>query len=144
MRELKVHQTSGLLAFPYNTQENLERSDAGPLVGSVSSTGELAYLARGKAIEVVKISDGSRRSACNLGCIRENVIIKCINEFAISDSRKLLLGLEVVGWKNRGLLCVYDISMSKVVRSIWLPEAVTTITTIEDVTEFDSKLTTLR
>ena len=144
MRELKVHQTSDLLPFSYNTQENLERSDAGTFVGSIGSSGELAYLARGGAIEVVKIIDGSRRSACNLGTTRSNIAVRCVNEFVLGDSRKLLLGLEVFGWKKHGLICVYDISVSKVVRAIWIPQAVTVMTVIDNVAEFDSDLASLR
>ena len=144
MKELKVHQTSDLVTFSYYAQENLERSDAGALVGSVGSNGELAYLAHGAALEVVKIADGSRRSACNLGAIRENIVIRCIAEFVVGYSRKLLLGLEVAERTRRGLLCVYDLSMSKVIRAIWMPEAVTVITVIEDITEIDSDLATLR
>ena len=144
MKELKVHQTSDLLAFSYNTQENLERSESGTLVGRVGTNGELAYLARGKAIEIVRMNDGSRRSACNLGSIRDNIVINCINEFVVGDSKKLLLGLEVIGWKRNGVICVYDISLSKVIRAIWLPQAVTALTIIENITEFETNLNALR
>lgn len=144
MKELKVHQTSDLLAFSYNTQENLERSDVGTLVGCIGANGELAYLARGKSIEVVKTFDGNRRSACNLGAIRDNVNINCITEFFVGDSKKLLLGLEVFGWKRSGMLCVYDFSLSRIIRAIWLPQAVNAITTIKDLTEFESNLSFFR
>lgn len=144
MKELKVNQISDLLAFSYNTQENLERSDVGALVGSIGTNGELAYLARGTAIEVVKTNDGSRRSACNLAAARDNMKIVCIKELLVGDSRKLLLGLEVFGWKRGGLLCVFDISLSKVIRAIWLPQAVTAISAVEDIQEFESNLSVLR
>ena len=53
MKELKVHHTSDLQSFSYNSQENLERSSAGTLpVGRISYRGDLAYLARGTALEV--------------------------------------------------------------------------------------------
>ncbi|XP_065060865.1 protein ELYS-like isoform X2 [Rhopilema esculentum] len=143
MRKLGVNRTSDLQPFPYNTQENLERSDTGSLVGSISCDGDLAYLARGTCLEIVNTCDGSRRSACNLGAVRDNIKINCLVEYFMENSRKLLLGLEVIGWKRNGLLCVFDLALAKVVRAIWLPQAVTAITAIGNVTDMDSKISNL-
>ena len=144
MRKLGVNRTSDLQPFPYNTQENLERSDTGSLVGRISCDGDLAYLARGTCLEIVNTSDGSRRSACNLGAVRDNIRINCLDEYFMENSRKLLLGLEVIGWKRNGLLCVFDLALAKVVRAIWLPQAVTAITAIGNVTDMDTNISNLR
>ncbi len=139
MKELKVHSTSALLPFSYNSQENLERSDTGLLpVGKIfPNHADLALMAKGTAIEVIHTCNGARRSACNLASVKDNIKIQCMNEFLMWDSRKLLLGLDVVGWKRNGLICVYDLAISKVVRAIFVPEPVTFIQPLD--LEFDSE-----
>ena len=95
-------------------------------------------------LKIVSASDGSRRSACNLGAVRDNVKINCIQEFIFGESRKLLLGVEVTGWKRNGLLCVYDMAMAKVIHAMWVPQAVTVISLIQGAAEMDSVIAGLR
>eukprot|EP00794_Sanderia_malayensis_P014974 gene14974-16517_t len=128
MKELKVHYTSELLPFSYNSQENLERSESGQLpVGQIlTNHAGLAVIARGTSLEVIHTLSGTRRSACNLGLAKENVKVQCMSEFFVDHKRMLLLGLDVsAGWKRSGLLCVYDLGLSKVTRAISIPEPVT-------------------
>ena len=101
-------------------------------------------MARGTAFEVINTCDGSRRSACNLGLARENVKIRCLTDYMFGDTRKILLGLEVVAWRRNGVLCVYDLTLSKVTRAIWIPEPVTYIGLIDIEAENETVLTKLR
>ncbi len=146
MKELKVHYTSDLVPFSYNSQENLERSEAEVLpVGKIlSSHADLAFMARGTSLEVIYTSNGTRRSACNLGNGKDNVKIQCVCEFFVEDNRKLLIGLDVVGRKRNGILCVYDLAVSRVTRAIFVPEPVTFIHVLLVESESQSVLAKLR
>ena len=50
----------------------------------------------------------------------------------------------MTGWKRNGLLCLYDMAVAKVVRAIWVPQAVTVISLIQGAAEMDSVISGLR
>ncbi|KAL4221649.1 Protein ELYS [Mactra antiquata] len=120
------HQISNVKSFHPSTIISLEDQPAGSFCG-FSNDGKVGWIVRGSLLEVIKISSCERLAAWKFGQIIGDVHtnITCVKEFRFGQSRKLLVG--VCNASSTGLLCLFDVSLSKVVKAIEIPQPVTEV-----------------
>ncbi|XP_048456737.1 protein ELYS [Rhincodon typus] len=129
MCELTAQVTSGLLQFPEVTIEALaddESTQDEGLYGKIA-TGRngLSWLACGAHLELLNSITGERLSAYRFRGIGEQPpTILAVKEFCWLKRTGLLIGLKE---SEGSILCLYDIAVSRVVKSVFLPGKVTTI-----------------
>lgn len=95
----------------------------------------LACLACGPQLEVVNSSTGERLSAYRFSGVNEQPpVILAVKEFTWQKRTGLLIGLEEA---EGSVLCLYDLSISRIVKAVVLPGRVCTV---ECIWTFCSKL----
>ncbi|XP_078617302.1 protein ELYS-like [Branchiostoma floridae x Branchiostoma japonicum] len=130
--------TSGLVQYSPATVECLEsgaaRGDEGtPIFGAVCRGGQWAWLARGASLEVINTQTGVRQGAWCFGKTQKDplVTISCVKEYDYQKSVKLLVGLQT--GNGRGMVCVLDPNISKVIRAVDFPQK-DQVTSLEPIT----------
>ncbi|XP_073072828.1 protein ELYS isoform X2 [Manis javanica] len=129
MQDLTAQVTSSLLHFPEVTiqalgedQITLDSVLRGKLAAGKNG---LACLACGPQLEVVNSLTGERLSAYRFSEVNEQPpIVLAVKEFSWQKRAGLLIGLEEA---DGSVLCLYDISISRVVKAVVLPGRVTAI-----------------
>ncbi|XP_069786975.1 protein ELYS isoform X2 [Narcine bancroftii] len=128
MCELTAQVTSSLLQFPEVTIEALgdeSAQDVG-LYGKIA-TGRngLSWLACGAHLELLNSITGERLSAYRFSGIGEHLpTILAVKEFCWLKRTGLLIGLKEA---EGSILCLYDLSVSRVVKAVFLPGKVKAI-----------------
>ncbi|XP_072436552.1 protein ELYS isoform X1 [Chiloscyllium punctatum] len=129
MCELTAQVTSGLLQFPEVTIEALgddESTQDEGLYGKIAaSRNGLAWLACGAHLELLNSITGERLSAYRFRGVGEQPpTILAVKEFCWLKRTGLLIGLKE---SEGSILCLYDLAVSRVVKSVFLPGKVTAI-----------------
>ncbi|XP_058525422.1 protein ELYS isoform X2 [Ochotona princeps] len=129
MRDLAAQVTSGLLQFPEVTIQALGENEItleSVLRGKFAAVKNgLACLACGPQLEVVNSSTGERLSAYRFSGVNEQPpVILAVKEFTWQKRTGLLIGLEEA---EGSVLCLYDLSISRIVKAVVLPGRVTAI-----------------
>ena len=146
MKELRPNHTSELVPFSRDSQENLERvnchSTAEQLLsfGKICGRGKWAYIARGPSLELVNVNDGLRRAAWNFDMHFKDARITCICECTVQRTTRLLVGLQHEGPGVQGALCIFDTALSRVIKSVYVPEVVTSIEVVKNSPEMKGAL----
>ncbi|XP_055495267.1 protein ELYS isoform X2 [Leucoraja erinacea] len=129
MCELTAQVTSSLLQFPEVTIEALGDDETAQDVGLYGkiATGRngLSWLACGAHLELLNSITGERLSAyrfCGIG--EQPPTILAVKEFCWLKRTGLLIGLKE---SEGSILCLYDLSVSRVVKAVFLPGKVTGI-----------------
>ncbi|XP_078697453.1 protein ELYS-like [Branchiostoma floridae x Branchiostoma belcheri] len=124
--------TSALVQYSPATVECLEsgavRGDQGtPIFGAVCTGGQWAWLARGASLEVVNTQTGARQGAWCFGKTQKDpmVSISCVQEYEYQKSVKLVVGLQT--GSGRGMVCLLDPNISKVIKAVDIPHKVTSV-----------------
>ncbi|XP_019614124.1 PREDICTED: protein ELYS-like [Branchiostoma belcheri] len=124
--------TSTLVQYSPATIECLEsgatRGDQGtPIFGAVCTGGQWAWLARGASLEVVNTQTGTRQGAWCFGKTQKDpmVSISCVQEYEYQKSVKLVVGLQT--GSGRGMVCLLDPNISKVIKAVDIPHKVTSV-----------------
>ncbi|KAJ8274797.1 hypothetical protein COCON_G00094220 [Conger conger] len=129
MCELAAHVTSSLLPFPEVTMDALGEDEIrlDSVLHGKFATGKsgLAWLACGPHLEVIQATTGERFSAYRFSGVNENAP----NVLAVHDFYWLKrLGLLVALEESAGsILCLYDLSISRVVKAVVIPGRITAI-----------------
>jgi hypothetical protein len=86
--------------------------------------GKSGWIVRGSLLEVVDISTSKRCAAWQFGRILsdEHTNVTCVEEFRFGQTRKLLVG--VCNASPIGLICVFDVALSKVIKAVEIPHPV--------------------
>ncbi|XP_054249031.1 protein ELYS [Indicator indicator] len=129
MRDLTAQVTSSLLQFPEVTIQALGEDEItldSVLSGKFSGgRNGLAWLACGPQLEVVNSVTGERLSAYRFSGVNEQPpTVRVVKEFSWQKRTGLLVGLEEA---EGSVLCLYDLGISRVVKSVVLPGRVTAI-----------------
>ncbi|XP_078261491.1 protein ELYS [Rhinoraja longicauda] len=129
MCELTAQVTSSLLQFPEVTIEALGDDETAQDVGLYGkiATGRngLSWLACGAHLELLSSVTGERLSAYRFCGIGEHApTILAVKEFCWLKRTGLLIGLKE---SEGSILCLYDLSVSRVVKAVFLPGKVTGI-----------------
>ncbi|XP_059841568.1 protein ELYS [Hypanus sabinus] len=129
MCELTAQVTSSLLQFPEVTIEALSDDDSAQDVGLYGkiATGRngLSWLACGAHLELLNSITGERLSAYRFCGIGEHPpTILAVKEFCWLKRTGLLIGLKE---SEGSILCLYDLSVSRVVKAVFLPGKVVAI-----------------
>ncbi|XP_051868119.1 protein ELYS isoform X2 [Pristis pectinata] len=129
MCELTAQVTSSLLQFPEVTIEALGDDESAQDVGLYGkiATGRngLAWLACGAHLELLNSITGERLSAYRFCGIGEHPpTILAVKEFCWLKRTGLLIGLKE---SEGSILCLYDLSVSRVVKAVFLPGKVSAI-----------------
>ncbi|CAJ0932488.1 unnamed protein product [Ranitomeya imitator] len=129
MQKLEAQVTSSLLQFPETTIEALQEDEINleSVLCAKFTTGRagLAWLACGPQLEVTNSVTGERLSAYRFSTVTERPpSVVAVKEFSWQKKTGLLVGLvEAEG----SILCLYDVGISKVVKSVVLPGSVTAV-----------------
>ncbi|XP_064197099.1 protein ELYS isoform X1 [Anguilla rostrata] len=129
MCELAAQVTSSLLHFPEVTVDALGEDEIrldSVLHGKFTAgKSGLAWLACGPHLEVVQANTGERFSAyCFSGVSEHAPNVLAVHEFCWLKRSGLLVGLE----ESAGsVLCLYDLSISRVVKAVVIPGRITAI-----------------
>ncbi|XP_077139364.1 protein ELYS isoform X2 [Ranitomeya variabilis] len=129
MQKLEAQVTSSLLQFPETTIEALQEDEINleSVLCAKFTTGRagLAWLACGPQLEVTNSVTGERLSAYRFSTVTERPpTVVAVKEFSWQKKTGLLVGLvEAEG----SILCLYDVGISKVVKSVVLPGSVTAV-----------------
>ncbi|XP_053378643.1 protein ELYS-like [Mercenaria mercenaria] len=120
---IEPHHVSAVKPFQPSTLACLEDQPAGAFSG-VSKDGKSGWIVRGALLEVVDVSSGKRLAAWQFGRILsdEHTNVTCVEEFGVGQTLKLLVG--VCNASPVGLLCVFDVSLSKVIKAVEIPHPV--------------------
>ena len=137
-RECAPNATSSVISYSSASLECLERSDgvddsATRISGGIFNAGKLTWLARGASLEVVTTKNGSRQAAWRFGWSPKSqraVCITSVAEFPMEDGVKLVVGLRYLSNRNAGMICLFDPYISRVVKAIEVPFAVTVVHTV--------------
>ncbi|KAL4623864.1 protein ELYS [Arapaima gigas] len=129
MRDLAAQVTSGLLRFPEVTVNALGEDDItldSVLHGKFTlGRSGLAWLACGPQLEVVHAVTGERFSAYRFSGTGEHPpTVLAVKDFCWLKRTGLLVGLEEA---EGSLLCLYDLSVSRVVKAVAIPGRITGI-----------------
>ncbi|XP_048392566.2 protein ELYS [Stegostoma tigrinum] len=129
MCELTAQVTSGLLQFPEVTIEALaddESTQDEGLYGKIAiGRNGLSWLACGAHLELLNSITGERLSAYRFRGIGEQPpTILAVKEFCWLKRTGLLIGLKE---SEGSILCLYDLAVSRVIKSVFLPGKVTAI-----------------
>ncbi|XP_032239652.1 protein ELYS isoform X2 [Nematostella vectensis] len=137
-RFFSPNESSPLMPYSSATIENLERPDVADdssslISGTVFASGRFAWLARGSSLEVISTRDGSRKAACRFGSHsghnNEDMVISSVTECHLEDGIRLAVGLKDLSGRSGspGMVCVFNPWVSRVVRAIEIPYAVTAV-----------------
>ncbi|KPP75330.1 protein ELYS-like [Scleropages formosus] len=129
MRDLAAQVTSGLLRFPEVTVNALGEDEItldSVLHGKFTlGRSGLAWLACGPQLEVVHALTGERFSAYRFSGSGEHPpVVLVVRDFCWLKRTGLLVGLEDA---EGSLLCLYDLSVSRVVKAVAIPGRITGI-----------------
>ncbi|CAB3993861.1 ELYS-like, partial [Paramuricea clavata] len=134
LREIEPTKTSSLKLYSSSTIECLERLEGSDEVstrifGKSSRCGKYSWLVRGSALEVINPTSGQRLSAWRFGWSSSKKLsfsINCVEELPTPDSLYLLVGLQNMAGSS-GMVCLFDPVLSRVIKAIEFPRAVTTL-----------------
>ncbi|CAH1774002.1 unnamed protein product [Owenia fusiformis] len=137
-QEQQPSYTGQLLPYSAATLESLERSSDITqqdtcIFGQTHEGGRFSWVARGPALEIINSRNGARIAAWMFGAALKdcNTSITCVSEF--NKGAALLIGLET---SNRtGMLCMFDVRKSKVVKAVHIPYKVTAVSGVTDETK---------
>ena len=89
--------------------------------------GRYGWLVRGSSLEVVNLSSANRVAAWCFGAVLKDhrMTVTCVAEYFYSNSLKLLVGLKTPA--EKGMLCVFDVKRSKVIKAIDVPYKVSEV-----------------
>ncbi|KAM5237705.1 protein ELYS [Ctenodactylus gundi] len=129
MQDLIAQVTSDLLQFPEVTIQALGEDEItleSVLRGKFAAgKNGLACLACGPQLEVVNSVTGERLSAYRFTGVNEQPpVVLAVKEFSWQKKTGLLIGLEEA---EGSILCLYDLSISRVVKAVVLPGRVTAV-----------------
>ncbi|XP_040206865.1 protein ELYS-like [Rana temporaria] len=129
MQNLSAQVTSELLQFPDATIKALQEDDIqlDSVLRAKFATGKagLAWLACGPQLEVVNALTGERLSAYHFSGVTERPpTVVTVKEFSWQKRTGLLVGLIEA---ESSVLCLYDVSISRVVKAVVLPGLVTSV-----------------
>ncbi|XP_041377682.1 protein ELYS-like [Gigantopelta aegis] len=121
---------SPLLPFQSCTQSVLEKTDVTGINGSTSIDGYFSWLYHGPHLEVITTKSRTRVAAWKFGAALHdsNTTITCVQEYSVNGSTKLLVGL--TNSVNQGMVCLFDIFKSCVLKAIEFPQKVTSLTSV--------------
>ncbi|KAJ8271040.1 hypothetical protein GJAV_G00122100 [Gymnothorax javanicus] len=129
MCELAARITGGLLRFPDVTVEALGEDEIrlDSVLHGKFTTGRsgLAWLACGPHLEVVQAATAERFSAyCFSGVSESAPNVLAVRDFCWLKRSGLLVGLEETAGS---ILCLYDLSVSRVIKAVVIPGRITAI-----------------
>ncbi|XP_060555912.1 protein ELYS-like [Ruditapes philippinarum] len=130
---VEPHHVSDMKPFLPSTLACLEDQPAGAFSG-VFKDGKSGWIVRGSLLEVVDISTSKRCAAWQFGRILsdEHTNVTCVEEFRSGQTRKLLVG--VCNASPIGLICVFDVALSKVIKAVEIPHPVTEVEVVSNLT----------
>ncbi|CAI9536839.1 unnamed protein product, partial [Staurois parvus] len=129
MQNLSAQVTSEFLQFPDATVKALQEDDIqlDSVLRAKFTTGKagLAWLACGPQLEVINALTGERLSAYHFSGVTERPpTVVTVKEFSWQKRTGLLVGLVEA---ESSVLCLYDVSISRVVKAVVLPGSVTSV-----------------
>lgn len=129
MQNLSAQVTSEFLQFPDATVKALQEDDIqlDSVLRAKFATGKagLAWLACGPQLEVINALTGERLSAYHFSGVTERPpTVVTVKEFSWQKRTGLLVGLIEA---ESSVLCLYDVSISRVVKAVVLPGLVTSV-----------------
>ncbi|XP_064642421.1 protein ELYS-like isoform X2 [Lineus longissimus] len=128
MKELLPHVTTPVTTFQPASLDALEKAhgDGKVSLGSFSKDGSFSWITRGASLEVVNSSTSERIAAWSFGSVIKDTktTIMCVVEYEYDGVPHLLVGLDT---SNNGMICIFDIKTSKIVKAIEIPEKVTCV-----------------
>ncbi|XP_052009121.1 protein ELYS-like [Xyrauchen texanus] len=129
MHDLAAQVTSSLLRFPEVTTDALGEDEVtldSVLHGKFTyGKNALAWLACGPQLEVVHAVTGERFSAYHFSGVSEHPpTVLAVQDFCWLKRTGLLVGLEEA---EGSMLCLYDLSISRVVKAVVIPGRITAI-----------------
>ena len=89
--------------------------------------GTLCWIVKGAHLEVVDVQSKDRVAAWRFGKVLkdEHTSVTCVKEYEQGKSCKLLVG--VCNASTSGMLCLFDVATSRVVKAIEIPQQVRNI-----------------
>ncbi|XP_013391825.1 protein ELYS-like [Lingula anatina] len=152
MKDIPANYTSALVPFAAPSLDCLEngRNSANEdpsqscILSGVMKSGRLAWIARGDALEVVNIATGARKAAWKFGALLQeerSPTITCVAEYSFANAPKLLIGLET--GVHAGMLCMFDVKTSKVVKAVDFMHKVTAVEPVTNVLATEAPLQVL-
>lgn len=114
-----------------------QRDESSPLLGGIFSDAKLSWLSRGPLLEVVHIADGAKIASWTFGAVVRDFKTKvtCVAELphltaagcpVSIDQVAVGLECELTG----GMICLFNLAGSRVLRAINIPSKVTAIDTV--------------
>ena len=137
-RACSANSITPLRCYSSVTIECLERPDLQDdtesfISGNVLRNGKLAWLVRGASLEVINTSTGSRHASWRFGSSLKQqrlVCISSVSELRTEDGTKILVGLKDLSGASGGIVCIFDPFVSRVIKAIEVPYAVTVVETV--------------
>ncbi|XP_069118568.1 protein ELYS-like isoform X2 [Argopecten irradians] len=126
----KPDTVSPLLPYQSGTIANIEAGlviRGAPVCAGVSKDGGMSWVTRGPVVEVVSTKTRNCLASWTFGVKLKDThtSIACVAPYKCNNSCKLLIGVN--NSSSNGMLCVLDVSLSKVVKAIEIPHKVTYI-----------------
>ncbi|XP_060062460.1 protein ELYS-like [Ylistrum balloti] len=132
----KPHTVSSLLPYQHGTITNINAGSVirgAPVCAGVSKDGGLSWITHGPVVEVVNTKTRNCLASWTFGAVLKDshTSIASVAEYKCNQDLKLLLGVN--NSSDNGMLCVFDVSLSKVVKAIEIPHKVTFVEPVTSV-----------
>ncbi|XP_033763311.1 protein ELYS-like isoform X2 [Pecten maximus] len=126
----KPHTVSPLLPYQHGTITNINAGSViqgAPVCAGVSKDGGLSWITHGPVVEVVNTKTRNCLASWTFGAILKDThtSIASVAPYKCNQDFKLLIGVN--NSSDNGMLCVFDVGLSKVVKAIEIPHKVTCI-----------------
>ncbi|KAG5885554.1 hypothetical protein JTB14_007634 [Gonioctena quinquepunctata] len=124
------HPTLESISF----NEQIRDADTGlPLLGQILQDGRHVWHAKGPCLEVRNTKTGCKVGAWVFGCILKdsNTRIMCVEEVQRPHGRLSLLAVGIDCTISGGIICIFDVISSKVIRAILVEDKITMLHVID-------------
>ncbi|XP_021372867.1 protein ELYS-like isoform X1 [Mizuhopecten yessoensis] len=124
----KPHLVSPLLPYQHGTISNINAGSViqgAPICAGVSKEGALSWITHGPVVEVVNTKTRDCLASWTFGAILKDshTSIASVAQYNCNQDFKLLLGVN--NSSDNGMLCMFDVGLSKVVKAVEIPHKVT-------------------
>ncbi|KAJ8920901.1 hypothetical protein NQ315_015694 [Exocentrus adspersus] len=131
-------KVSKILPFPqpvinYNVQDEPSRNAEAPHLGGILSGTRYVWHAKGPSLEVRDTKTGSKVGAWTFGSILKdsNTKIICVEEIYRLNGTLSLLAVGINCEISGGLICIFDVFCSKVIRAIQIENKISSLHVVD-------------
>lgn len=129
MKELCPNKRSDPIPYSATVQECLDKDDNDVGLAKIKDGGKISFIAKGSSLEIVNLQNGSRNASFSFDKETSNWRVSCFCQY---QGKYLITLVDHSPNQPKGLLCVYDPGVSRIIKAIQLPYKPTSICLLKD------------